>query len=104
MFVFNTGKNIYINVLREAMKYENNERLVCVCLSTGVFGLTWFITWTFVGYEKPCKHPRISEEERLYIEDKINENTSVISNKVQTPLLHIQYQSVHLQSPSLHLR
>ena len=62
--------------------------LTSSCLRvTGAFGLMWFIVWTFVGYEKPCKHPRISEEERMYIEKKINENTSVISNKVTTTIM-----------------
>jgi len=37
----------------------------------GLGGLVWFILWTFFMYDSPAKHPRISPEERHYIEMSI---------------------------------
>ena len=54
-------------------------------LFSGAFGLTWYVAWHMMAYEKPSKHTRIKEDERVYIENSISENTSLISNKVRTP-------------------
>ena len=36
-----------------------------------------------MSYESPAKHPTISEGEKIYIETKIQENTSLLPNKVR---------------------
>ena len=36
-----------------------------------------------MSYESPAKHPTISEAEKIYIETKIQENTSLLPNKVR---------------------
>nr|KAG5687655.1 hypothetical protein BaRGS_027547 [Batillaria attramentaria] len=33
----------------------------------GVLGLLWFVGWTFIVFDSPAEHPRISPEERDYI-------------------------------------
>lgn len=43
---------------------------------TGVVGLVWSITWFFLVFDSPAQHPRISEEERRYIESSIGGATS----------------------------
>lgn len=43
---------------------------------TGVVGLVWSIVWFFVVFDSPAQHPRISQEERRYIEGAIGEATS----------------------------
>jgi ACS family sodium-dependent inorganic phosphate cotransporter len=48
---------------------------------TGVVGLIWSIAWFFVVYDSPAEHPRITEEERHYIESAIGDATS--HDKVQ---------------------
>jgi ACS family sodium-dependent inorganic phosphate cotransporter len=48
---------------------------------TGVVGLIWSIAWFFLVFDSPAQHPRISEEERRYIEGSIGEATS--HDKVQ---------------------
>ncbi|RUS90909.1 hypothetical protein EGW08_001306 [Elysia chlorotica] len=37
----------------------------------GVFGLTWFVLWCLLVFDSPAKHPRISREERVYIETSL---------------------------------
>jgi ACS family sodium-dependent inorganic phosphate cotransporter len=48
---------------------------------TGVVGLVWSIAWFFLVFDSPAQHPRISEEERRYIEGAIGDATS--HDKVQ---------------------
>lgn len=38
---------------------------------SGAIGVAWFIAWWCLVYDTPAEHPRISEEERLYIENSI---------------------------------
>lgn len=42
---------------------------------TGVVGVIWSIGWFFFIYDSPAQHPRISIEERLDIETKIEEGS-----------------------------
>ena len=57
--------------------------IVNICLYTGAIGMLWGIAWWFVSSEKPATHPKISEDEKYYIESTIAENTSSsVSNKV----------------------
>ena len=50
---------------------------------TGAVGILWGIAWWFISSEKPATHPTISEEEKIYIESSIAENTLLVSNKVK---------------------
>ncbi|PSN29031.1 Vesicular glutamate transporter 3 [Blattella germanica] len=43
---------------------------------TGVVGLLWSIVWFLVVFDSPAQHPRISPEEREYIESAIGDATS----------------------------
>ncbi|CAF1395391.1 unnamed protein product [Adineta ricciae] len=43
----------------------------------GIIGILWSIGWWYVSYERPAIHPKISEEERIYIEESIGEASSV---------------------------
>ncbi|CAF0897843.1 unnamed protein product [Adineta steineri] len=43
----------------------------------GVIGIIWSIGWWYISYERPAIHPKISEEERIYIEESIGEASSV---------------------------
>ncbi|XP_076289049.1 sialin [Lasioglossum baleicum] len=38
---------------------------------TGVIGLVWSVAWFLLIFDSPAQHPRISTEERQYIEDAI---------------------------------
>ena len=50
----------------------------------GVFGVTWYLFWHMIAYEKPSTHTRIKQDEKEYIEKSISQNTSItISNKVR---------------------
>ncbi|CAF1315292.1 unnamed protein product [Rotaria sordida] len=46
----------------------------------GVIGIIWSIYWWHFSYERPAIHPKISESERIYIEESIGESCS-IANK-----------------------
>ncbi len=53
-----------------------------------MIGIIWSIYWWYVSYERPAIHPKISESERIYIEESIGEASS-ISNKVSNILFMI---------------
>lgn len=38
---------------------------------TGAVGLVWSVAWFRLVFDSPAEHPRISAEERRYIEDAI---------------------------------
>lgn len=40
------------------------------CIS-GALGVIWFILWALLAHDSPSKHPRISREEKEYIEKSI---------------------------------
>lgn len=46
-----------------------------------MIGIIWSIYWWHFSYERPAIHPKISESERIYIEESIGESSS-IANKV----------------------
>ncbi|CAF0800069.1 unnamed protein product [Adineta steineri] len=46
----------------------------------GVIGMIWSVYWWHFSYERPAIHPKISESERIYIEESIGEASS-IANK-----------------------
>lgn len=39
----------------------------------GIVGILWFFLWVLVGFSDPASHPRISAQERNYIETSIGE-------------------------------
>ena len=43
----------------------------------GLLGILWCILWAMVGYNEPASHPRITKEERDYIESNIMEINKV---------------------------
>jgi len=45
----------------------------------GVVSVVWFVLWTFLMYDKPSDHPRISREERNYIEKSIGAGARSVS-------------------------
>ena len=53
----------------------------------GILGVIWFIFWVYLGYSSPADHPRISKEEREYIEGSIAAEGEQIREKVK--LFHI---------------
>uniref|UniRef100_A0A915JZM4 Major facilitator superfamily (MFS) profile domain-containing protein n=1 Tax=Romanomermis culicivorax TaxID=13658 RepID=A0A915JZM4_ROMCU len=44
----------------------------------GFFGCIWFVFWWFMTFEKPCKHPTISDEEKDHIESSIGHTAHVL--------------------------
>ncbi|XP_015433654.1 PREDICTED: putative inorganic phosphate cotransporter [Dufourea novaeangliae] len=42
---------------------------------TGAIGLLWSVSWFLLIFDSPAEHPRISDEERRYIEDAIGSST-----------------------------
>lgn len=53
----------------------------------GIFGTIWYIGWLYFVYDSPAEHPRISEEEREYIESSLG-NTKQKKN-MPTPWMEI---------------
>ena len=41
-------------------------------LHAGAVGMVWAVMWFFLVYNSPATHPRISIEEREYIEKSLN--------------------------------
>ncbi|XP_069705438.1 sialin-like [Periplaneta americana] len=50
---------------------------------TSSIGVVWFVSWWFTTYDSPDDHPKISEEERLYIKKSLGD--SVTKKKPPTP-------------------
>jgi len=44
-------------------------------MCSGVIGVIWAILWFFLVYNTPAQHPRISTEERDYIEKVLVKKT-----------------------------
>lgn len=56
---------------------------------TGAVGLVWSIFWFLLIYDSPATHPRISAEERHYIESEISEGTGNTQKPNRVPWLSI---------------
>ncbi|KAH9499196.1 hypothetical protein Btru_004415 [Bulinus truncatus] len=50
----------------------------------GLLGILWYIAWTFMVYNRPAEHPRISTEEKNYIEASLS-GIVATDRKVHTP-------------------
>jgi len=48
----------------------------------GLVGIAWFAVWSFVAYSKPEDHPRISNEEKEFIESSVNMSHEEMSGNV----------------------
>eukprot|EP00095_Tigriopus_kingsejongensis_P002481 maker-scaffold988_size73003-snap-gene-0.16 protein:Tk02481 transcript:maker-scaffold988_size73003-snap-gene-0.16-mRNA-1 annotation:"hypothetical protein TcasGA2_TC006625" len=55
--------------------------LICDCLGWeavfyvfGVLGVLWFVAWCFLCYDSPESHPRINEDEKIYILSSLNQD------------------------------
>lgn len=46
----------------------------------GLIGVVWFVCWHFLVFETPAEHPRISAEEREYIEMSLGESAAEINS------------------------
>ena len=57
--------------------YFNLNSWFCYFWSTGILGGTWFIFWALLIHDTPAKHPRISYEEKKYIETSIGPKKKV---------------------------
>ena len=53
--------------------------------NVGVVGVVWSIVWFFLVYNSPAEHPRISAEERDYIEKALNKKAK---EKVQYSVVY----------------
>lgn len=60
----------------------------------GAVGLVWFVLWAFLVFDSPNTHPRISEQERLYI-------TSSLKNELSTSASNIPWRSIVTSMPVL---
>ncbi|KAF3708010.1 Sialin Membrane glycoprotein SP55 [Channa argus] len=58
----------------------------------GVVGLVWFVLWAFLVFDSPNTHPRISEQERLYI-------TNSLKNELSTSVSNIPWQAIVTSKP-----
>ena len=52
----------------------------------GVVGVIWAIMWFFLVYNSPAEHPRISAEERDYIEKALNKKA-----EEKVPVVNVLY-------------
>uniref|UniRef100_A0A6Q2Y8U4 Sialin n=1 Tax=Esox lucius TaxID=8010 RepID=A0A6Q2Y8U4_ESOLU len=65
----------------------------------GIVGIVWFILWAFLVSNTPSTHPRISEQERLYILSTLNKEY-FSSEKWHSPLgNHIPWASILTSLP-----
>ncbi|KAL0267539.1 UNVERIFIED_CONTAM: hypothetical protein PYX00_009784 [Menopon gallinae] len=50
----------------------------------GVVGLIWYLSWLWLTFEKPCKHPTISAKELYYIEQSLGTSTQAAMPTIAT--------------------
>ncbi|XP_031844097.1 putative inorganic phosphate cotransporter [Nomia melanderi] len=60
---------------------------------TGAIGLVWSVAWFRLVFDSPAQHPRISAEERRYIEDAIG--TTAVTRGLPVP-----WKSICLSAPA----
>ncbi|XP_067466877.1 sialin isoform X1 [Thunnus thynnus] len=58
----------------------------------GGVGLVWFVLWVFLVFDSPNTHPRISERERLYINNSLK-------NELSTSAGYIPWRSIVTSGP-----
>lgn len=47
---------------------------------SGIIGIVWFVCWHFLVFETPAEHPRISAEEREYIEMSLGDSAAAVNS------------------------
>ena len=57
----------------------------CTFYVWGTFGIIWFFLWTFLVYESPNDHPRISEDEKNYINSNVLKGYQTSPNEKLPP-------------------
>jgi len=62
---------------------------------TGLVGLVWAIVWFFVVFDTPAEHPRISPEEREYIENALGSSGTSANHKA----LQVPWKSIFTSPP-----
>ncbi|KAM7408379.1 hypothetical protein PAMA_002209 [Pampus argenteus] len=58
----------------------------------GAVGLVWFFLWAFLAFNSPNTHPRISERERLYINNSLK-------NELSTSATYIPWRAIITSRP-----
>lgn len=64
---------------------------------TGGIGIIWSVAWFLLVYDSPSQHPRISDEERRYIQESIG---STATTKVTAAIVKRQYRKRLFSGPS----
>lgn len=64
----------------------------------GCAGITWYMFWLWLAFEKPAKHPAISPREQMYIEQSINAGNVNQSTK-QPTLFNTPWRKVFTSMP-----
>jgi len=59
---------------------------------TGAIGIIWSVAWFLLVFDSPSQHPRISTEERRYIEDSIG---TTATTKVMIDTAHLMFNLVY---------
>lgn len=47
---------------------------------SGLIGVVWFVCWHFLVFETPAQHPRISDDERDYIERSLGDSAAEVNS------------------------
>ena len=55
----------------------------------GACGVVWFLVWIYFVYETPDDHPRISNDERSFINSNVQKSSSKLLKKPPAPLFQI---------------
>ncbi|XP_060582480.1 sialin-like [Ruditapes philippinarum] len=52
---------------------------------SGCVGVIWFVAWMFCVFDSPVRHPRISEQEKIYILQKLQSEVDIRKTPTTTP-------------------
>ncbi|KAK0082272.1 hypothetical protein PV325_010772 [Microctonus aethiopoides] len=52
---------------------------------SSIFGIVWYLAWYYLVFDTPMQHPRISEEERIYIENNLETSMDYASENKSVP-------------------
>ena len=68
---------------------------------SGGLGCAWFILWCFLVFSSPEEHPRILEEEKVYIISNIYDKKSKAQNVADVKLPPPPYKDIFLSIPMI---
>ncbi|XP_014239443.1 sialin isoform X2 [Cimex lectularius] len=79
MMASSLGAAVTLPISGFLIDYYNWETVFYV---TGLVGLTWSVAWYFLMFDSPSEHPRITVEEKDYLEKAIGESstTKIVHN------------------------